>query len=539
MVRAWVASWWREAVPFAAFTVVALALRLLELHAKPYHHDESLHAWFSWRLVSGEGYQYDPVYHGPVQFYAIALANLLLGVSDYVARVPVAVVGTLAVFLPFFLRRQLGTVGALTASAALCLAPSFLYVSRFAREDIHVATVTLGMMVVLLRFFDEPRRWHPAALFGLLAVSFATKETTYIAVFVAGLFLGVAVLGQAAQAKRAGGAVRDARLIRAVRSLGIDAWAWGASTFLVVYTLLFSTFLTHPAGLQEGLWGSIDYWLSQQPVNRGGHPWFYYLVLIPAYEWPIVILGLVGVVAVLRKPTISGAFLLWMFVGTLAVFSWASERMPWLVVHSLLPLVLLAGIGAQALWRARGRLAARLVIALAAVAALAAVVSSVGVSYFRPADARELLVQVQSAEDVPRVRDELVRIQSAVTRATGEPLVLTVDNWGGTGWPWAWYLRDLPVGYYDMSSPENVPLGPVVLVADPNHEEMKPRLDGYEGRKFTLRVWWVPEWGSAGPLDWVRWAFTRRAWSPTATMDEWLYVREDTGRIAETAALTD
>ena len=74
-VRAWVASWWREAAPFAALAVVGLSLRLVQLGEKPFHHDESLHAWFGWRLATGEGYAYDPVYHGPVQFYLVALVE--------------------------------------------------------------------------------------------------------------------------------------------------------------------------------------------------------------------------------------------------------------------------------------------------------------------------------------------------------------------------------------------------------------------------------------------------------------------------------
>ena len=79
----------------------------------------------------------------------------------------------------------------------------------------------------------------------------------------------------------------------------------------------------------------------------------------------------------LRRPTLSGAFLVWMFVGSLAVYSWASERMPWLVLHSLLPLVLLAGIGGQTLWNARARLSSRLAMAVVAVAAVGALSSSI------------------------------------------------------------------------------------------------------------------------------------------------------------------
>ena len=534
-MRAWAATWWREAVPFAALTAVGLGLRLVQLDEKPLHHDETLHVWFSWQLATGNGYSYDPVYHGPVQFYVIALAYLLFGIGDYVAHVPIAVAGTIAIFLPFFLRRQLGTVAALTASVAICLAPAWLYFSRFVREDIHVATITLGLTVVLLRFFDRPRPWQPVAFGTLLALSFATKETTYITVAVFGAFFAAAVAIQAVRARRAGGRLLDAALVRGMTSLGAAPWAWGVACFLLVYTLLFSTFLTNPEGLQEGLWGSIDYWLGQQDVNRGGQPWFYYLVLIPAYEWPIVLLGLGGVVVALRRRTMTHLFLVWMLLATLAVFSWASERMPWLVLHPLLPLTLLAGIGAQALWASRRRPLAIAASAVVVLAAAGALYHSVGLSYFRSADARELYVQVQTADDVPPVRDRIMQLEDAWIREHGEPFVPVVDRWGGTGWPWGWYLRDVGSGYYDMSVPDDVEVGPLVLVAEPNHEAMKPKLRGYTGERFRLRVWWVPVWGAAGPGDWLRWAVSRRAWgpTPTATMDEFLYLRPDIARLLD------
>ena len=433
--RAWVGTSWRAAVPYAAITILGLGLRLVQLGDKPFHHDESLHAWFSWQLVSGHGYHYDPVYHGPVQFYVIALAYLVFGVGDYVAHVPVAVAGTIAIFLPFFLRRQLGSVAALTASIAICLAPAWLYFSRFVREDIHVATITLGLIVVVLRFFDEPRPWQPIAFGTLLGVSFATKETTYITVAVYGLFFAVAIATQSVRARRAGGGLGEAPLVRAMTNLGPAPWLWGISCFLVVYTLLFSTFLTNPQGLQEGLWGSIDYWLGQQDVNRGSQPWFYYLIVIPAYEWPIVLLGLGGAVVALRRRTITDLFLVWTFAATFAAFSWASERMPWLVLHPLVPLTLLAGIGAQALWACRRRALGAAAIVVVALAAAGALYHSIRLSYFRPADARELYVQVQTPEDVPQVRDRIMALERAWRREHGEPFVPVVDSWGGTGWP--------------------------------------------------------------------------------------------------------
>jgi uncharacterized protein (TIGR03663 family) len=522
----------RDALPFAIVAAVALCLRLALLGRMPLHHDESEHAWFAWLLRSGHGYRYNPVFHGPVQFYLMSLADVLFGTSDLVARVAPALAGATITALPFFLRRELGRIAALTASVALCLAPSYLYFSRFAREDIYAACVTLALFVVVLRLVTEPRRWHPSALLGLLAVSFAVKETTFITIFLLGLFAVGAAALQGIRARRAGASARDGALVRSIAAVGADAWAWGVATFLVVYTLLFTTFLTNPGGLREGLVGSIRYWLSQQPVGRGGQPWFYYLVLLPAYEWPIVILGLVGAACVLVRPTVGGVFLVWMFCGSLVIYSWASERMPWLVLHPLLPLILLAGVGTQSLIQARRRRGRRFVLVIAALGGATAVYSAVALAYVRPADPRELLVQVQTSVDVPPIRNEILRVDALMRRTTGHPLTLEVDSWGGTGWPWAWYLRDLPAAYFDMSAGQPRPAAQAVLVAEPNRTVVQPLLRGYVVRRFRLRVWWVPNWGAAGVRQWFWWLVERKAWSPTASLDELLYLRADVARAA-------
>ena len=63
--------------------------------------------------------------------------------------------------MPYFLREQLGRVAAFTAAVLLAIGPSYLYFSRFAREDIYFAAITLALFVVVFRFLDRPR-WQPA-----------------------------------------------------------------------------------------------------------------------------------------------------------------------------------------------------------------------------------------------------------------------------------------------------------------------------------------------------------------------------------------
>ena len=71
----------------------------------------------------------------------------------------------------------------------------------------------------------------------------------------------------------------------------------------------------------------------------------------------MLILGAIGaVVAVAAQARCFAAFLVWDFFVSLAVYSWAGEKFAWLVLHPLLPVVLLAGVGVQAIWQARGAL---------------------------------------------------------------------------------------------------------------------------------------------------------------------------------------
>ena len=58
--------------------------------------------------------------------------------------------------LPFALRHQLGRVAAFSAAVILAVSPSLLYYSRFAREDIYLAGITLAIVVLSFRFVRRP-----------------------------------------------------------------------------------------------------------------------------------------------------------------------------------------------------------------------------------------------------------------------------------------------------------------------------------------------------------------------------------------------
>ena len=126
---------------------------------------------------------------------------------------------------------------------------------------------------------------------------------------------------------------------------------------VAIYTVLYTSLFTNPIGLATGSVGALGYWLGQQNVQRGQEPWFYYLLMLPQYEFVGVVLFPIGLM-VLCKDTLIGwrrripfdhrwwmrAFIAFWAVMMFAVLSWAGEKMPWLTVHIALPLILLSAM---------------------------------------------------------------------------------------------------------------------------------------------------------------------------------------------------
>jgi uncharacterized protein (TIGR03663 family) len=510
-----------EVLAYVLLVAAALAVRLIGLADRPFHHDESQDAYFSWLFWTQGDYTYQPILHGPLRFYLTAFTYVLFGDSDFTARLAPALMGTLMVLLPALLRGQIGRVGAFAAATALAFGPAYLYYSRFAREDIYVACITFALLVVTFRFLARPRRHQPALIGALLALSFATKESTFITVFVAGTFFLAAI---AVQARRHG--FRQAPIVRAVRAVGWEPWAWALAVFVGVFTLLFTVFLTNPAGLWDGIHDGIAYWLEQHEVGgRGEKEWYFYIVVLFAEEWPALLLGLVGAIVSLRRPTLLRAFLIWDFVLSLAIYSYASERFSWLVLHPLLPLLLLAGVGVQAIWDARARFSGKLGLVAVAVCVAYAGYTSWWANVENGADPREFLVTTQSAEDVKGVRDEVEAVAARAQRE-GRSVNILVDSAEGATFPWAWYFRDLPVGYLDMTNAELPSDTDVAILTEGNRDRVLQNLAGYDGRRFPFRVWWVRDYDEMSPEAWWRWVTERKPWNPTGGMREWLFVRQ-------------
>ncbi len=180
-----------EKITYIAFFLIALITRLWGLGDRVMSHDESLHTQYSYSYYRGDGYQHTPLMHGPSLFHITALSYWLFGPSDFSSRLPVAIVGSILVIMPYFLRRELGRAGALVTSFLLLISPMITYYSRYIRHDIYLITAALIVFIATWYYLGRQRERYIWWFVVALALMFTTMEASFIYVAIFGGFLAI------------------------------------------------------------------------------------------------------------------------------------------------------------------------------------------------------------------------------------------------------------------------------------------------------------------------------------------------------------
>ena len=162
--------------------LLAIATRFWDLGSKTFHHDESIHAWFSSMLAEGRGYHYDPVYHGPLLYHLEASAFRVFGFGDVQARATTAFFGLiLAVLAYFLLKPHLGRLAAVATMALIVVSPTFSYYSRFNSHDLPIAVFTLVLSMVPFAYARTRHTVYVYIFLIVAALALSTKLNAWFA----------------------------------------------------------------------------------------------------------------------------------------------------------------------------------------------------------------------------------------------------------------------------------------------------------------------------------------------------------------------
>jgi len=483
---------------FILVFIITLILRFAVLDLKLFHHDEAIHAWFSYELVTKGVYSYDPMYHGPFLYYITAGMFYLFGQSDLVARLMPALFGALLVPLVYVIYRlgYLDKTQALIAALFIALSPDLVYFSRFLRHDVFQLFFTLLILVALLCYLNKGQLRY--ALLAGLAVGggMTLKEDMPIFLIIVATFALYLLIRRHVHLPKTW--KRDL-ILGLVVAVGIMA-------------LFYSSFGIHPEVLETGWIKAYTHWVAMHGQCRICGPWFFYILLFLLYEVPVFVMAIFGIIQFADRhnpfPGLTGRikglfgekterplifeipdtfertaaerrlvpwnkkelfflFCIYWMLASLAAYAYIGEKVPWLIIHQLLPMIFVAVylMTPRKTW-----------VALAACIFLIIMTWHVA---FVPADVNEPIVQVQNSEDM---RDVMKIIDNSSI------VVIASKDY----WPLPWYYRGdawNKMRFYGqiVDTSTIYQINPDMVIT--HDQESYPDLPGYDKKTYKLSYW--------------------------------------------------
>jgi len=499
---------------FILILLIAIFVRFWTLDLKLLHHDEAIHSWFSYELLTKGTWMYDPSYHGPFLYYVTAGMFSIFGDSDLVARLLPALFGTLLIPLVYCIYR-IGYINknqTVLVALFIAVSPDMVYFSRFLRHDIFMLFFTFLLLVALLYYFERGQVRFAIIAAVSMAGALSCKEEMPVILLIFASFFIIAIWKGSFTLP-----------VTWKRDL-----VFGLILAIAIMSLLYTGFGNHPETLggqnfqitaqgvhfemnTTGWYKAIEHWTDMHNQQRLGGPFYFYIPFYLLYELPIFILAIIGALQfILGGVDLTQAFkrlkkiiltqrltrtttdlaetslaqlqnprpgysksdeffrlcIYWMIL-TMAFYAYVGEKVPWLVIPQLLPMCFVAVYKLN--WQ-------KIVFVL--VGCLFLVVMTWHVAFI-PVDINEPIVQVQNSENMREVM-HLIDASDSVVIASKDY------------WPLPWYYRGdrwNKVKFYGDKSDEKTltEKKPGIIIL---HDiESYPVIEGYEKKTYKLSYW--------------------------------------------------
>jgi len=499
---------------FILILISAILIRFWQLDLKLLHHDEAIHSWFSYELLTKGVWMYDPSYHGPFLYYVTAGMFATFGSSDLVARILPCLFGTLLIPLVYCIYRleYITKTQTLLVALFIAISPDMIYFSRFLRHDIFMLFFTFLLLVALLYYFERGQTRFAIIAAVSIAGALSCKEEMPVILLIFASFFIIAIWRGTFTLPSSWKRDIIIGLLLVIAIMGTLYTGFGNHP----ETLIGQNFQITTQGVHfeintTGWYKAIDHWSAMHKQQRLGGPWFYYIPLFLLYELPIFILALLGIVQFLGKGVDFRLLLMqlkvffkyprtahptgdlaaisirqlqtgkqvheksdeffrlciyWMIL-TMAFYAYVGEKVPWLIIPQLLPMCFVAVY--QLNWQ-------KTLIACAGCMFLIIMAWHVA---FIPADINEPIVQVQNSEDLRQVMQLM---------DTSDRVVIASKDY----WPIPWYFRGDrwdKIKFFGNKADEQTITADKPGVIILHDTESYPYLEGYDKKTYKLSYW--------------------------------------------------
>ncbi|MBP9902677.1 MAG: TIGR03663 family protein [Verrucomicrobia subdivision 3 bacterium] len=475
----------------------ALALRVPQLAVRPLHNDEAINATKLAALWEKGEYRYDPdEYHGPTLYYCslpfLALSSLVNSdaptgsqlpaaqgggrptFSDSELRLVIVAFGVGLILLLLLLTDGLGPGATGWAAIFLAVSPAMVFYSRYFIHEMLLIFFTLLTLAAGWRYAQSHQAGWAAVTGAGVGLMFATKETFVLSLAAMTLALVATWSWNRWRARRLGGVpalVSGSAWMPSSRHAGLALAVAGG-----VGLVFFSSFFTNASGLLDSVKTYLPWLHRAGGASPHIHPWNFYLERLVWFHPPkspiwsealILLLAAVGGgVAFSNNPDLRAQptfarFLTFYTLALTAIYTLIAYKTPWCLLNFWLGMILLAGIGAAALFRLCRSTLTKLLL----VAALAVGVGHLGNQAWRAAvtqaaNPRNPYVYAQTTDGC---RQLVARVEAVARVASGPETVVKVIA-PESYWPLPWYLRSFKhLGWWDKLPAD--PYAPIVLVS--------------------------------------------------------------------------
>lgn len=401
--------------------LLAFFTRLFFLDIKPLHSDEGVIYFFAEKILNGNSYFYDPVnYHGPFYYYVVALSFIFLGISEFSLRLPAALFGIILIALIIFLKyknEEFDDYGKYLTAIFIILSPSIFFYSRYSVMESSLILFSF-LCIYFLTLTLEHNSENVIYLFIFLALMLATKET---GIFIVAAMFFILLFN-----------FKKIKEIKLKKSLII----FSIILFLVIYLFIFTNSFTYSKGFADSIRAYFPWFKTG--VGESGHnkPVYYFFKILLQYEFPLLILGLIGIYHSFKSRKIFYKNIAIWFIILFIIYSMIPYKTPWLIINLTLPLCFLSSITITELYKFNKRIA----IFILFLSLVYLVSFSFLLNFIYPWQPNNPYAYVQTDKDsLNLVNDLKMQEDSSI-------LIMSKEYW-----PLPFYLRDLNVSYLDFS----------------------------------------------------------------------------------------